>query len=57
MLTIFIFSRQKNYAEEVLLILVQHSHQGWPNKSRFISICGVPGGNILADLRNEHLRM
>ena len=61
MLPIFISTRRKNYAKEALLLISQHDYL-LPHRmaqqviwSRFVNIRGVPGGNIPADLHNEHL--
>ena len=60
MLPMFFSAGRKNYAKEALLFLSQQAllpgrvanQMVW---SRFVNITGVPGGNIPADLHNEHL--
>ena len=60
MLPMFFSAGRKNYAKEALLFLSQQAllpgrvanQMVW---SRFINIRGVPGGNIPANLHNEHL--
>ena len=57
----FVSAGRKNYANEALLFLTQHDFILSPRMaeqmlwSRFVNIRGVPGGNIPADLHNEHL--
>ena len=60
MLPIFIATGRKNYAKEALHFISQQALL--PGRlaqqimwSRFVNIRGVPGGNIPADLHNEHL--
>ena len=56
----FFSAGRKHYAKEALLFLSQQAllpgrvanQMIW---SRFVNIKGVPGGNIPADLHNEHL--
>ena len=56
----FYFSSRKNYANEALIFLANlaflpgriSNQMIW---SRFVNTKGVPGGNIPADLFNEHL--
>ena len=60
MLPMFYFSSRKNYANEALIFLANlaflpgriSNQMIW---SRFVNTKGVPGGNIPADLFNEHL--
>ena len=61
MLPIFISTRRKKYAKEALLLITQHDYL-LPQRmaqqviwSCFVNIRCVPGGNIPADLHNEHL--
>ena len=61
MLPMFIATGRKNYAKEAFLFLINHDVLLPPRMAhqmlwrRFVNVRGVSGGNIPADLHNEHL--